>query len=79
MTELNPNVPPISGPQKAWAAFIIGVLIAVATAIAGAIVDGWSAADTWMVIIVALGAVGSGLGVYRVPNKPAQVSPADQV
>jgi len=65
----DPNLPPLTTAAKAWIAFVIGVVITVATAIAGALVDGWSTADTWMVIIVALGAVGSGLGVYTVPNR----------
>lgn len=65
----DPNIPPLTGAQKAWAAFVIGVLIAIATAVAGALTDGWSTSDTWMVVIVTLGAVGSGLGVYTVRNR----------
>lgn len=70
---MEPNQPPpLTGPQKAWAAFIIGVLVSLGAAITAALADGvWSTGDTIAVVIAVVGSVGAGLGVYQIPNKPA--------
>lgn len=67
----DPTTPPLTGPQKAWAGFIISLLLSMAAVFAEPIASGtWTPANTLAVIIAGLTAVGTGLGVYTVENKP---------
>ncbi len=71
MTEQSPSGPPISGTQKAWAGFIIGILMSMGAVVTAALADGvWSTGDTIAAVIALVGSVGVGLGVYQTPNQP---------
>lgn len=64
-------LPPLTTAAKAWAGFVIGVLMSEAAVVTGALADGsWSTGDTVAAGIAFIGAVGTGLGVYQVSNAP---------
>ena len=64
------NYPPLTEAQKAWTGFVISLVVAVGAVVTTALSDGvWSTMDTIAAVVALAGAVGTGLGVYLVPNK----------
>lgn len=64
-----PTTPPLSGVQKAWAGFVIGILMSMGAVVTAALADGvWSTNDTIAAVIAFVGSVGVGLGVWATPN-----------
>ena len=64
----DPNFPPLTGTQKAWAGFVISLVLSVLTAVAQALTDG-TVKTVLLIVGVAVTAVGTGLGVYQTANR----------
>ena len=65
----DPTFPPLTGPQKAWAAFVISLVLSVLTAVSQALTDG-TVKTVLLIVGVAVTSIGTGLGVYQVSNQP---------
>lgn len=61
------ELPPIPTAAKAWVAFVIGLLLVVATTSATVLLDGWQPQDAWLIGIAVLSWLGTTFGVYQTP------------
>ena len=65
------ETPPLTGTQKAWAGFVISLVMATLTAAVVPLTTGeWTPAAWVSVALAFVTAVGTGLGVYQIENKP---------
>jgi len=68
MTE--PITPPLTGSQKAWAGFVISLVLATIAALVPVLAVSNPDVAVWVGVIGAVvTAIGTGLGVYTVTNK----------
>lgn len=67
MTE--PTLPPLTTNAKAWAGFIISLLLSILAAVVAVLTEG-TTKTVLTIVMVAVTAVGTGLGVYQVSNRP---------
>lgn len=64
----NPT-PALTTNAKAWAGFVISLLLSILTAVSQMLTDG-TTKNVLLVVGVALTSIGTGLGVYQVTNQP---------
>ena len=65
-------IPPLTSNEKAWAAFVIGTLVASINIVAAVLTVG-TAQVVLLVIGGIVGTIGNGLGVYQITNSGAVV------
>lgn len=69
MTEYTePGAPALTTAAKAWAGFFISLLLSVLTAVVAVLAEG-TTKTVLTIVMVAVTAVGTGLGVYQVSNR----------
>jgi len=63
--------PPLTGAQKAWAGFVISLVLATIAAVVPVLAVSNPDVAVWVGVVGAIvTAVGTGLGVYTVTNQP---------
>jgi hypothetical protein len=63
------TTPVLTTAAKAWAGFVISLLMSILTAVSQMLTEG-TTKNVLLVVGVALTSIGTGLGVYQVTNQP---------
>jgi VIT1/CCC1 family predicted Fe2+/Mn2+ transporter len=67
----DPITPPLNGAQKAWAGFAVSLILATLTALVVPLSSGDFGPSAWISVgLAVVTAIGTGLGVYQVTNRP---------